>query len=232
MKANFKDRPYAVTPKRETDQWFIFASLVTCIAGGLLYLNKDKLAITFDSSVSKVVHFLKKPGQEKSTQENEDTAQNSHPKRQAQPAAIRPEDVTSPMLEQWEREDRGKQQKRQTVFNDDNYIPRGADNIISAVSPKRTTTYSQQKPQKRSFSNTHWQYWRWESYGSGFTTKTKSGRFSYVETERGIDTNSVCANYKRGSFDYRDCRKAAKQWFKSQCSSSFKQACLAKNMIP
>lgn len=233
MKADFKDRPYAVKPKHETGQWFIFASLVICIAGGLLYLNKDKLAITFDRSVGKVVHFFKKPGQEKSIQVNEYAAQNSRPKKQLKTATVRAEDVTSPMTEQWEREYRAEEHKRQTVFNDDNYIPRGADNIIPVVSTSRTT-YSQQKPQERSFPKTHWQYWQWESYsyGSGLGTKAKGGRFSYIETDRGIDTNSICANYTQGSFDYRDCRKAAKKWFKSQCSSSFKQACLAGNITP
>lgn len=32
-----------------------------------------------------------------------------------------------------------------------------------------------------------------------------------------IDGASVCANHKRGSIDYRECRKGAKQFFKEQC---------------
>lgn len=32
-----------------------------------------------------------------------------------------------------------------------------------------------------------------------------------------IDGGSVCANHKRGSIDYRECRKAAKQYFKLEC---------------
>ena len=32
-----------------------------------------------------------------------------------------------------------------------------------------------------------------------------------------IDSSSVCANHKRGSIDYRECRKAAKQYFKLEC---------------
>lgn len=231
MKANFKDRLYAVNPKRETSKWFVFGGLAICIVSGLIYLNKDKMAITFNGLGGKVVHLVESSDQDISAQAHAYTAQTPRPIRQRQPAAIRAEDVTSPMIEQWVKEDRVTEQKRQTVFNDDNYIPRGTDNIISAVSTRRTT-YRQQKPKKSRFSNTHWQSWRWESYASGFRSKTKSGQFSYVETERGIDTYSVCANYKRGSFDYRDCRKAAKKWFESQCSSSFKQACLAESMIP
>ena len=32
-----------------------------------------------------------------------------------------------------------------------------------------------------------------------------------------IDHSSVCSNYRRGSIDYRECRKGAKRWFKDQC---------------
>ncbi|MFS6897500.1 hypothetical protein ABMZ29_21260, partial [Pseudomonas aeruginosa] len=32
-----------------------------------------------------------------------------------------------------------------------------------------------------------------------------------------IDGSSVCANHRRGSIDYRECRKAAKQHFHEQC---------------
>ncbi|MFK3972686.1 hypothetical protein ACI2KS_18360 [Pseudomonas sp. NPDC087358] len=32
-----------------------------------------------------------------------------------------------------------------------------------------------------------------------------------------IDSTSVCANYRRGSIEFRECRKGAKIWFKEQC---------------
>jgi hypothetical protein len=32
-----------------------------------------------------------------------------------------------------------------------------------------------------------------------------------------IDSSSVCSNHKRGSLDYRGCRKAAKVYFREQC---------------
>lgn len=32
-----------------------------------------------------------------------------------------------------------------------------------------------------------------------------------------IDYTSVCANHRRGSIDYRECRKGAKQFFKNEC---------------
>lgn len=32
-----------------------------------------------------------------------------------------------------------------------------------------------------------------------------------------IDSTSVCANYRRGSIEFRECRKGAKVWFRDQC---------------
>jgi hypothetical protein len=50
------------------------------------------------------------------------------------------------------------------------------------------------------------------------------GTSSYLATwhviNDDIDSSSVCLNYKRGSIDYRECRKGAKQWFKDQCQQA------------
>ncbi|MCS3469293.1 hypothetical protein M2401_003031 [Pseudomonas sp. JUb42] len=39
-----------------------------------------------------------------------------------------------------------------------------------------------------------------------------------VEANR-IDDSSVCGNYRRGSVEYRECRKGAKVYFRDQCQS-------------
>lgn len=48
-----------------------------------------------------------------------------------------------------------------------------------------------------------------------------SGGGSYLAAwqvlDNRIDYTSVCANHRRGSIDYRECRKGAKQFFKDQC---------------
>ncbi|MDX1365935.1 hypothetical protein [Pseudomonas sp.] len=35
--------------------------------------------------------------------------------------------------------------------------------------------------------------------------------------DKRIDSSSVCVNHRRGSIDYRECRKAAKVHFREQC---------------
>jgi hypothetical protein len=50
------------------------------------------------------------------------------------------------------------------------------------------------------------------------------GSGSYIATwqvvDNDVDASSVCLNYRRGSIEYRECRKGAKQWFKNQCRSA------------
>lgn len=47
------------------------------------------------------------------------------------------------------------------------------------------------------------------------------GNGQYLATwqivDNDIDASSVCMNYRRGSIEFRECRKGAKQWFKTQC---------------
>lgn len=60
-------------------------------------------------------------------------------------------------------------------------------------------------------SETHW-ISGWDGNGSYEAT------WQVVNNE--IDSTSVCLNYRRGSIEYRECRKGAKQWFKDQCRSA------------
>lgn len=234
LHADMESRIFKNKKRSEFPKWLFFGTFAIGIVAGLTYLNKDKLAIVIDSPNGQIIHFLKPYIKPEPVTPIVEYVLPPRPVKPPKPVAVRPEDVTSPHLEQWEREwkekEKAKSQKKQTVFNEDNYRPRGAININKA--PRQVATYSKPTQQSRKFSQTHSIPWTWESYGSGFSKHNKYGKFTYVETERGIDTNSICGNYKYGSIDYRDCRKAAKKWFQDRCSSQFKQACLAGNMIP
>lgn len=236
LRADLESRIYQTQERNKLPKWIVFGSLAVCFIAGLIYLNKDKMAVIIDGPGGTFVHFLKQPPKVEPVKPiiEYEYIVEPRPARPPRPVAVRPEDVTSPTLEQWERERVAKEQeqlaKRQTVFNENNYRPRGATNITKAPTP--ITTYRQPVQQNQRFRKTHSVPWTWQSYGSGFSKHNKYGQFTYVETERGIDTGSVCKNYKYGSLEYRDCRKAAKKWFQDQCSGNFQQACLAGNMIP
>jgi len=67
--------------------------------------------------------------------------------------------------------------------------------------------------------------WQWKS-----EKEHRSGSFTYTE-KKSINTSDVCSNYKVGSLVYRDCRKAAKKYFKDACASYYKAACAAADTI-
>lgn len=59
-----------------------------------------------------------------------------------------------------------------------------------------------------SFSESHWVR-KWDGSGSYLA--------EWEVRDNHIDYGSVCGNHRRGSIEYRECRKGAKQWFKGQC---------------
>lgn len=222
LHTDLENRIYQPKKKSEVPKWIFFGALAVGVIGGALaFFNKDNMAVIFEGPGGQFVHFLKEQPQEPRT------------------AAVRSEDVTSQHIEQWELEWKTKEeassQKKQTVFNEQNYQPRGAVNSI-APPPSRyydqgqSRTNAQVREINRSFNGVRTKRsarWSWKSEKS-----YRSGTFTYIETDRGIETHSVCGNYKYGSFDYRDCRKAAKKYFQNACSGEFKAACAAGEMTP
>ena len=218
LRADLESRIYQPKKKSEVPKWIFFGALAIGVIGGALaFLNKDKMAVIFEGPGGKFVHFLKEPEQQRNEPVKPTVEYVVEPRtvRPPKPVAVRPEDVTSPHIEQWELECKAKQeassQKKQTVFNESNYTPRQITNSIPA--PREVNSHNRSQ-QNNTYRKTHSIPWTWQSYGSGFSKHNKYGKFTYVETEKGIDTGSVCRNYKYGSLDYRDCRKAAKSGFK------------------
>lgn len=233
--ADLDNRIYNQKKKRNVPKWLFFIVLAVCTVGRLMYLNKDKMAIIFDGPGGRIVHFLKPYQKSEPVKPIIEYVLPPRPVRPPRPVAVRPEDVTSPTIKQWEREDREKQWKRQTVFNDDNYQPRGS---VNSMVPPPSGYYA--KGEARSKAQVSEIYrsiappvetrtipWQWKS------EKTyRSGTFTYTQRNGKIETHTICRNYKYGSFEYRDCRKAAKKYFKDACSSQFVAACNASDMIP
>lgn len=60
-----------------------------------------------------------------------------------------------------------------------------------------------------SFSESHWVP-KWDGSGSYLAT--------WEVQDNRIDYGSVCGNHRKGSIEYRECRKGAKQWFKGECT--------------
>ncbi len=235
LSADLENRIYNQKKKRNVPKWLFFGALATCTVAALIFLNKEKAAIIFDGPGGKIVHLLKPYVEPEPVKPIIEYVLPPRPVRPPRPVAVRPEDVTSPTIRQWVPKDEEKQREKQTVFTDDNYQPRGSVNTMIPPPSKyyekgEARSKAQISEVFRSIAQpveTRTIPWQWKS-----VKNYRSGTFNYTQRNGKIETHMICRNYKYGSFEYRDCRKAAKKYFKDACSNQFAAACNAAEMIP
>ncbi|HBP1034177.1 hypothetical protein ACLHTP_03700 [Pseudomonas aeruginosa] len=105
-------------------------------------------------------------------------------------------------------------QPKQTAYDDSNYTPTGAVNIVSMEAIRQPNGYRNPSTSRKKKTTNRIQH------TGAWVNKWSGGARYYAEwvvIENYIENTSVCANQKRGSIDYRECRKGAKQFFKEQC---------------
>ena len=114
---------------------------------------------------------------------------------------------------------------RQTSFNDQNYQPTGAINTIPAPKPTLFVASTQAKRvQHEPVLQTG--YWTW----TGADKKKARLKIQWQTVNGWIEYHTVCQNKRRGSIEYRDCRKAAKEYFVHRCRTENRKAfCAAEN---
>jgi len=103
-------------------------------------------------------------------------------------------------------------QSRQTSFNDSNYTPKQPASTYTppAISQAATAPATNvRRPRTVSRERTTRSIKSWNG-GTNYLAE-------WVAVNNYIDGTSVCRNHRRGSIDYRECRKAAKQHFHEQC---------------
>ncbi|MFW4534521.1 hypothetical protein ACOAQ2_10775 [Pseudomonas aeruginosa] len=111
---------------------------------------------------------------------------------------------------------RQQAQPKQTVYNDTNYIPKGATNVVDMEAVRQSEAYRNPTAATSRVSQNN------VEQSGAWVDKWSGGVHYYAEwtvLNNYIDDTSVCANHKRGSIDYRECRKGAKQFFKEECRS-------------
>lgn len=119
-------------------------------------------------------------------------------------------------LEEWSRQRAQETYERQTVFNDNNYAPKQPVNTYKAApAPAAQQIASAERPrqQQRTVQREHTSQWI-KSWNGGTNYLAE-----WISVNNHIDGTTVCANHKRGSIDYRECRKAAKQHYHDECKT-------------
>jgi hypothetical protein len=82
------------------------------------------------------------------------------------------------------------------------YLSKYKSQKANAVAPQRVS--------KRVENDSHWVD-KWSGGGKYLA--------HWQVVDNRIDGTSVCSNHRRGSIDYRECRKGAKQFYKAQCKA-------------
>ncbi|MDA8482887.1 hypothetical protein NNO07_07385 [Pseudomonas resinovorans] len=112
-----------------------------------------------------------------------------------------------------QQETERKARIKQTDYNDQNYTPRQPHNVVSMEGVRQSSAYqqpAQQTSTRRTAIEQDTQVVpKWSGGGGYFASWTVVNNY--------IDGGTVCSNHKRGSIDYRECRKGAKQFFKNEC---------------
>ncbi|HBC01440.1 MAG TPA: hypothetical protein DC032_12900 [Pseudomonas sp.] len=114
---------------------------------------------------------------------------------------------------------------RQTSFNDQNYQPTGAINTMPAPKPAlyAASTQSKRVPHKPVLQTGHWTR-------MGADRKGTRHKIEWQTVNGWIQYHTVCQNERRGSIEYRDCRKAAKEYFVHRCRTEKRKAfCAVEN---
>lgn len=114
---------------------------------------------------------------------------------------------------------------RQTSFNDQNYQPTGAINTMPAPKPTLyAASTTAQRVQHKPVLQTG--YWTW----TGADNRKARLKIQWQTVNGWIEYHTVCQNERRGSIEYRDCRKAAKEYFVHRCRTEKRKAfCAAEN---
>lgn len=214
LRADLESRIYKPKKKNDVLKWIIFIAIAICSFSTLLYVNRDMTQIEISEKEARI----------KLPDKSEEIVIKPSVRKELlqEGVSIKKAEPSSPG-------------KKQTVFNDENYQPLGSVNSMVPPPSKyydagEERSKAQVNEVYRSFNTpvtTRTIPWQWKSEKS-----YRKGTFTYKERNGKIDTNAVCLNYKYGSFEYRDCRKAAKRYFQNACSSEFKAACAASEMIP
>ncbi|SFP09762.1 hypothetical protein SAMN05216190_1054 [Pseudomonas borbori] len=112
-------------------------------------------------------------------------------------------------IEWFERMEAIAIKRSQNSFNDDNYKPKQPENTYNPPAIAVAPVVSERKQRNVSRERTSKWIKSWNG-GSNYLAE-------WVAVNNYIDSSSVCANHRKGSIDYRECRKAAKQYYHEEC---------------
>ncbi|HHM5138058.1 TPA: hypothetical protein ACRNAC_005981 [Pseudomonas aeruginosa] len=198
MKADRDDAPEHLRKKRGQSfgKWTLAIALGLGLSGLALHMAGNKLPV------------LLKPQTDQPSYPENSTHNSNYNVTEDQPKKTSEEIF-------WESVNaRNRQsQPKQTFYDDSNYTPQKPANTYTPPATHRAASPPQQTQQHQAKRVSRERTSKWiKSWNGGTNYLTE-----WLSVNNYIDSTSVCANHRRGSIDYRECRKAAKQHFHEQC---------------
>ncbi|BGD51749.1 hypothetical protein BH591_27235 [Pseudomonas aeruginosa] len=202
MKADWDDAPqhlYSPKKARSFGKWLGFGLLGVAITIALLYVTGTQFSL------------VRSPVPAENSEKPIEVSQNSFEFEEKDKGQSAAEEMFWANIKQKEAERRS--QAKQTDYNDSNYTPRTPDNIVSMRGVRESSAYQNPVQRKNTSHKAIEKYRVWIKSWDGGTRY----HAAWTVINNYIDGGSVCGNHRRGSIEYRECRKGAKQHFKNEC---------------
>jgi hypothetical protein len=217
MKSDWDDAPEYLRSKKKPGSWRMVAILGvgSAITWGVIAMFAKPIVINVDQ-LKQAIHVDGKPlfSQQQTPQPHSEPEEPIRlPSIPIDPPAQRVayESVKQPQPYasiQWSKDDKSPKYE----FSN-NYTPKQQINTYTPPATHRIAQAPQQtqKRQAKQVRNERTSKWI-KGWDGG-----KNYKVEWLSVNNYIDGTSVCANHRRGSIDYRECRKAAKQHFHEEC---------------
>ena len=216
MKSDWDDAPDYIRNNKKQSPWpmVVILGVGSAITWGLIALFAKPIVI----DVNQLKQAIRVGGQPVFSEQPAQTYSEPLQPIQEAPAPFEPapQIVQQPPSQadiEWsERQAALAVQRSQNSFNDSNYTPKQPASTYTPPTYKQVAAASTSNERK---SNTvsRERTSKWIKSWSGGTNYLAE----WVAVNNYIDSSSVCANHRKGSIDYRECRKAAKQHYHEEC---------------
>ena len=219
MRSDWDDAPEYLRSRKKQGPWRFLAVLgIGSALTAALVLTFGKPIVLDMDQIKRGIHiggkplFIEEPAQPMQPISQPSIASYEAPA--AEQLAPQRRQLTQEEIDWFNKRTAEDMQPRQTLFNDDNYTPKQPAStytppVVRQAAAKPAT--SERRPRTVSRERTS----RWITSWNGGTNYLAE----WIAVDNYIDGTSVCGNHRRGSIDYRECRKAAKQHFHEQCKT-------------
>lgn len=216
MRSDWDDAPEYLRNRKQQSRWRFLAILaIGSVIITALALAFGKPIVLDVDQIKQGIHVGGKPWFNRSpAQPSQPVSQPSIARGEAPAAEPAPQQrpLSQEEIEWFEQATARAVQSRQTSFNDENYRRKQPASTYTPPAVHQTAA-SPAASERRSRTMNREHTVRWIKSWNGGTDYLAE----WIAVNNYIDGTSVCANHRRGSIDYRECRKAAKQHFHEQC---------------